>query len=100
MCISAKFKFINTNYLCHYMYNFYSIMTYVLMCIVHLSLYYQVFEIGFSKSFSLISIFFGGHVNLFMGNIESSIGWSCFLHKNIMIFFFILAFSFCHFLSM
>jgi hypothetical protein len=62
-------------------------MTYVLMCIVHLSLYYQVFEIRFSKSFSLISIFFGGHVNLFMGNIESSIGWSCFLHKNIMIFF-------------
>jgi hypothetical protein len=32
-------------------------MTYVLMCIVHLSLYYQVFEIGFSKSFSLISFF-------------------------------------------
>jgi hypothetical protein len=32
-------------------------MTYVLMCIVELSLDYQVFEIGFSKSFFIISIF-------------------------------------------
>jgi hypothetical protein len=70
------------------------------MCIVDLSLYYEVFETWFSKSFFLISIFIGGHVNLLMGNVESSIGWSCFLHKHIMIFFFLLAFSLCHFLSM
>jgi len=57
MCTSAKFKFINTNYLCYYMYDFYSIMTYVLMCIVNLILYYQVFESNSCKSFFIISFF-------------------------------------------